>query len=103
MQSPVLGRPAAADNQASTYYDSETGFTFSEVKVAYSLTSQIAFRVAVPSTAVNGQPYDVVLQVAAPTAVGWAGLAWGGSMIKNPLTVGWQNGNSAQYSSRWAT
>ena len=102
MQYLALGRPAAADT-ATAYYDSETGFTFSEVRVSYTLTSQIAYRIAVPSTAVNGQPFDVVLQVVAPTAVGWAGMAWGGTMLKNPLTVGWANGNSAQISSRWAT
>ena len=45
----------------------------------------------------------VVLQVVAPNALGWVGLAWGGSMIRNPLTVSYPNGQKPTVSSRWAT
>jgi hypothetical protein len=88
---------------AAVVYDSETGFTFSEFKVAFSLTSNIAFRIALPSTASQGSPYDVVVQVVVPNQVGWAGIALGGSMTYNPLLVGWANGQSTQSSVRWAT
>ena len=62
------------------------------------------YRVALPSDATQNSAYDVVLQVIAPNSLTWAGFAWGGSMIQNPLTVVWPNGNSGQAttSSRWA-
>lgn len=69
----------------------------------YSLGSGITFRVAVPSSISSQTPFDVVVQVIAPNQVGWAGLAWGGKMTSNPLTVAWANGNSAIVSSRFAT
>jgi hypothetical protein len=100
----VLGAPkeVVQRDSALAYYDSETGFTFSEFKAAYSLSANIVYRVAVPSGVPSGQPYDAVLQVVAPTQVGWAGLAWGGTMPKNPLTVGWANGQKPNFSSRYA-
>ena len=82
--------------------DPDTGFTFSEFKAAYTLTSNIVYRFAVPSDGGSGA-YDLVLQVVSPNAVGWNGLAWGGNMVKNPLTVAYANGNKATISSRWAT
>ncbi|KAF2728453.1 CBD9-like protein [Polyplosphaeria fusca] len=87
---------------AAPYYDAETGFTFSEQRIACTLTSNVLFRFAVPNNVPTGQKYDVVLQVVAPNAVGWAGMAWGGSMVQNPLTVGWQNGQNTVTTSRWA-
>ncbi|KAK4163730.1 hypothetical protein QBC43DRAFT_344965 [Cladorrhinum sp. PSN259] len=60
------------------------------------------YRIALPSDATANSAYDVVLQVIAPNALTWAGFAWGGSMIQNPLTVVWPNGNQATVSSRWA-
>lgn len=102
---PALGAPAASQLQqtAAVVYDSETGFTFSEWKVPFTLTSNIAFRVALPSSASQGSPYDIVVQAVVPNAVGWAGIALGGSMTYNPLLVGWANGQSTQNSVRWAT
>jgi len=101
---PTLGLPSAAGAaNAAAVYDAETGFTFAEYKVAFSLTANIAFRVAVPSSAAAGQPYDVVVQVVVPNQVGWAGIAFGGSMTYNPLLVGWANGQQVQISTRWAT
>lgn len=63
----------------------------------------ITYRIATPSNVAAGTPYDAVVQVAAPVDVGWTGLAWGGYMTYSPLTVAWQNGNSATVSSRYAT
>ena len=59
------------------------------------------YRIAVPQPA-NGTNYDIVLQVVAPKDVGWAGLAWGGSMLDCPLTVAWVNGQTQMISSRYA-
>jgi hypothetical protein len=83
--------------------DSETGFTFSEAKAAATLTTSIIYRIATPANVPANQPYDVVLQVIAPNSFGWIGLAWGGSMVRNPLTVGYPNGQKPTFSSRWAT
>ncbi|KNG46742.1 beta-lactamase transpeptidase-like protein [Stemphylium lycopersici] len=89
--------------RAVSYLDAETGFTFSETRAAATLSSSIIYRIAQPANVPTGQPYDVVLQVIAPNALGWVGLAWGGSMIRNPLTVSYPNGQKPTVSSRWAT
>lgn len=106
MQLPAYGWPSSKlstrAESAVTYIDPETGFTFSEFKAAYTLTSNIVYRIAVASNAPSGA-YDIVIQVVTPNQVGWNGLAWGGSMVKNPLTVAYPNGNKATVSSRWAT
>lgn len=103
-QSLAFSKPfEEAREAAAAYYDAETGFTFSEYKVAYTLTANVVVRIATPSTAVAGTPYPIVLQVVVPNGVGWGGIAWAGNMIRNPLTVAWANGNSPVLSSRWAT
>jgi len=71
---------------------------FSEYKVA---THNIVYRIAIPETL--AAPFDIYLSIVAPKAVAWAGLAWGGKMGSNPLTVAWANGNTAVVSSRWTT
>jgi hypothetical protein len=81
--------------------DPETGFTFSQFNAAYMIGATIAFRVAVPTPAEAN--YDIVLQMIAPTAVGWSGLAWGGSMTNNPLTLAWSAQNQIVGSVRRAT
>lgn len=86
------------------YNDPETGFTFAQYQATYSLGGKyITFRIAVPGDAIQGTAYDTVLQVVAPNDVGWVGLAWGGSMTYNPLTVSWSNNGNAVLSSRYAT
>ncbi|KAI2634444.1 hypothetical protein GGS21DRAFT_102913 [Xylaria nigripes] len=64
-------------------HDDETGFTFLEYEAGHS----IALRFAIPKPASEG--FDLVFQIDAPAAAGWAGFAWGGTMIDCPLTVGW--------------
>lgn len=83
--------------------DRETGFTFSSYRGEYSLSNAIQLRVAVPSDAAPNQAYDAVVQIVAPREVGWVGMAWGGGMTFNPLTVAYSNGQSVVVSSRWAT
>ncbi|KAH7405991.1 hypothetical protein DE146DRAFT_430515 [Phaeosphaeria sp. MPI-PUGE-AT-0046c] len=103
----ATGRPAPEPShlqaRAVTYVDQETGFTFSETKAAATLSANIVYRIATPANVPAGQAYDVVIQVVAPNTVGWAGLAWGGSMVRNPLTVSYANGQKTTVSSRWAT
>ncbi|RWA11950.1 hypothetical protein EKO27_g3165 [Xylaria grammica] len=81
--------------------DGETGFTFSEYQAAFVIGQAITFRVAVPSPAPD--KYDLVFQIIAPTAVGWTGLAWGASMVNDPLTIGWASGSTAVVSVRRTT
>ncbi|KAF1841806.1 iron reductase domain protein [Cucurbitaria berberidis CBS 394.84] len=103
----ALGRPSTEPRnlapRAVAYVDQETGFTFSETKAAATLQVNIVYRIATPANVPANQPYDVVIQVVAPASLGWVGLAWGGSMIKNPLTVAYPNGQKPTVSSRWAT
>ncbi len=74
-------------------------------KICYSETvaGGITFKVAIPDTAAAGKPFDILLSITAPKALGWAAIAWGGQMANNPLTIGWANGASATVSSRLAT
>ncbi|TVY81062.1 Cellobiose dehydrogenase [Lachnellula suecica] len=98
---PASGSLAA---DSSVYHDAETGFTFSQFAAAYVLTSTVTFRLALPSPAPTNASYDAVLQVVAPISLtGWVGLAWGGTMLNNPLTVFWENNNTPVISTRFAT
>ncbi|KAB5547155.1 hypothetical protein GE09DRAFT_1224175 [Coniochaeta sp. 2T2.1] len=89
--------------QVSTtkYCPSSTQICFSEFRTP---TSNIIYRIAIPDD-VAAAPFDILLQIVAPVSTtGWAGLAWGGSMTKNPLTIAWASGGGgAVVSSRWAT
>lgn len=94
----------ASETNADVFKDPDTGFSFSQSNVQITTgTSYITFRIAIPSPATAGQPYDAVLQVVAPVAAGWVGLAWGGSMTNNPLLIGWPNGASGVVDVRRAT
>ena len=66
----------------------------------YRSTALPRFRVAFPDT--SSTPFDALLQIVSPVAAGWAGFAWGGRMVNNPLTIAWQNGKNVTISSRWA-
>lgn len=89
--------PQGGDGSAAKYCDAATTICYSE----WLSPEGIAFRIAIPDTATAGN-FDVLLQIAAPKTVGWAGVAWGGVMVNNPLTVGWANGDTAVVSSRSA-
>ncbi|KAL8284513.1 hypothetical protein RB597_001951 [Gaeumannomyces tritici] len=79
---------------------------FCDGPVCYSefvSTQRVAYRVAVPDTAARGTAFEVLIQIVAPRAVGWAALAWGGQMTNNPLTIAYSNGGTgAVVSSRRA-
>ncbi|KAI0157102.1 CBD9-like protein [Hypoxylon sp. FL1284] len=86
------------------YQDPDTGFSFSQSSVPLSTgTAAVTMRVAIPSSAVAGQAYDIVLQLVAPISAGWAGVAWGGSMTNNPLLLSWSNSGTGISSIRRAT
>lgn len=92
--------PATAD----VYQDPDTGLTFSSAFQLYKTDGRgITFRIAVPDDAQSYTAYDAVVQMVVPNDAGWAGLAWGGSMPRNPLLVAWKgNGDNIVLSSRMA-
>ncbi|KAK4200100.1 hypothetical protein QBC40DRAFT_73364 [Triangularia verruculosa] len=99
----ALGAVASASNtrrQTTTKYcPGNTEICFSEFQVP---THDVIYRIAIPDVA--AAPFDVLLQIVAPVSkAGWAGIAWGGKMATNPLTVAWPNGDTAAVSSRWST
>lgn len=75
-----------------------------DTKICYSTYSNAAsgleFGVALPKNVTD--PYDAIIKVTAPISHVWAGFAWGGQMVWNPLTVAWSNGNSGIASARFA-
>lgn len=83
--------------EGTKYCDAATTICYSEYTV-----SGISFRIAIPDDA-TAAPFPVLLQIVAPKAAAWAGIAWGGAMANNPLTVAWPNGDSVVVSSREAT
>lgn len=102
----AIGSAAAAPtpeaqevSATSKYCDAASTICYSE----FTSTNNIAYRIAIPDTATASAPFDVLLQIVAPKATGWAAIAWGGQMAYNPLTVAWPNGASVVVSSRRAT
>ncbi|CAK7204859.1 hypothetical protein SEUCBS139899_007621 [Sporothrix eucalyptigena] len=93
----------ASHANAASFCDA--AFTGSSVCLAeFTSTSSVTYRIGVADAATDGAAFDTLLHIVAPVATGWAGLAWGGAMTNNPLTVGWPSSdNSAIVSSRWAT
>ncbi len=80
------------------FCDEATTICYSEYKAPQDIT----FRIAISDQA-KAAPFDVLFSIVAPKATGWAGIAWGGVMANNPLTVAWANGDKTVVSSRWAT
>lgn len=100
--SSVQGAPAheIAPRQASVKYcDPVSTICYSE----WISPERIAFRTAIPDNATATADFDVLVQLQAPKSVGWAGIAWGGTMVNNPLTVAWANAATVVVSSRRAT
>jgi hypothetical protein len=60
----------------------------------------MAFAVALPKNVTD--PYDAIIRITAPVANRWAGFLWGGTMVWNPLSIAWANGNSGTISARFA-
>lgn len=101
--SEALARATVAEKKREVgtvkYCPGSTTVCFSEFSTP---SSNIIYRIAIPDVA--SAPFDILLQIIAPVSTtGWAGLAWGGSMTKNPLSIAWASGSTAVASSRWAT
>jgi len=79
--------PALAQADSSRVTDSETGLNWA----SFTTERGITFRVAVPEAAADKAEFDAALQIVAPAHLGWVGLAWGGYMTYNPLTISWPN------------
>ncbi|KAI1097257.1 iron reductase domain protein [Jackrogersella minutella] len=95
----LAGSSVTAPTSATAKYcDTSSGVCYSEVTVG---VAPITWRIAIPS--VGQGPFDVLLQVIAPKTVGWAGLAWGGGMLYNPISLGWANENSTVAGARFAS
>ncbi|CAP67117.1 uncharacterized protein PODANS_1_21380 [Podospora anserina S mat+] len=98
----LLSRTVTAQANA-IYRDPDTGLVFSSNYVLYRVNQGITYRVAIPANVQTYTSYDAVIQAVIPNDVGWAGIAWAGSMPRNPLTVAWRNSqNQPVLSSRWA-
>ena len=97
---PFAGSSVLEPRQATTtkYCNADFG---NVCYAQYSGPNNVVYRVALPDTA--SAPFDTLVQITAPVKLGWAAIAWGGSMANNPLTVVWPNGDGAVISSRWAT
>ncbi|KAK1767896.1 CBD9-like protein [Phialemonium atrogriseum] len=93
-----LTRRQVPPADSTVVVDAETGFTFGQ----FITDNGIEYRIALPDPIPANTPYDVVLQVAAPHEIGWAGISWGGSMTYSPLTVAWPNDKDVTVSSRYA-
>ncbi|KAF1833300.1 hypothetical protein BDW02DRAFT_648488 [Decorospora gaudefroyi] len=102
----VLGSAAAlagyalaqeGEAQSTVVYDAET-------KISYSSYTEpetgMTFGIALPKVVTD--PYDAIIRITAPITHGWAGFAWGGTMVWNPLSVAWPNKESATISARFA-
>ncbi|GAB1313709.1 Cellobiose dehydrogenase cytochrome domain-containing protein [Madurella fahalii] len=97
----ALGNPVpqgGTGSAAAKYCDPATTICYSE----YTSPEGISYRIAIPDTATAGS-FDILVQIVAPRTVGWAGIAWGGVMVNNPLLVGWANGETTVASSRRAS
>ncbi|KAK3331185.1 hypothetical protein B0H66DRAFT_467792, partial [Apodospora peruviana] len=99
----ALGWTASAEqvkrqDATAKYCPGGTPICFSEYTVA---AQNLIYRIAIPDVA--AAPFDILLQIVAPKTIGWAGIAWGGKMSNNPLTIGWASGTSAVVSSRWTS
>lgn len=93
----VLINTALAQAQSTMVCDVATKICFSSYTVP---NVGITVGIALPMNVTD--PYDAIISITAPVATSWGGFAWGGTMVFNPLTVGWANGQAAVVSSRFA-
>ncbi|KAI6645098.1 hypothetical protein MCOR14_000544 [Pyricularia oryzae] len=78
--------------------DALTGFTFSR----HDSGRGVSFGIAIPGNVTSGEPYDAVIQMTASKDIGWYGIAWGGSMTYNPISLAYPNGDDVTLSARMA-
>ncbi|SPQ19805.1 edc10232-e76d-4a7e-9954-40ff2686b0aa [Thermothielavioides terrestris] len=89
----------------TVYHDPDTGLVFTSNFELYKTDGHgITVRIAIPDNVQSYTAFDAVIQMVIPNEVGWAGLAWGGSMTNNPLLVAWRGtSNNPVLSPRWAS
>ncbi|KAF2864737.1 hypothetical protein BDV95DRAFT_655571 [Massariosphaeria phaeospora] len=90
---------AATAQEVTKYYDPTTNITFSSITHA----NGVSYRIALP---IDSPVADAIFQIVSPNDFAWCGLAWGGHMTQNPLSVSWPTGQTtgqqAIVSSRFA-
>ncbi|KAI0161325.1 iron reductase domain protein [Xylariaceae sp. FL1272] len=93
----TLSSPTNVATPSAQYCDPDTTVCYSSSTVG---VASISYRLAIPN--VTASPFDLILQIVAPKAAQWAGIAFGGHMINNTIAMAWANGNTSVVSSRWA-
>jgi len=93
----LLTHSALAQVDSKVACDSLTKICYSSYT---STATGVTFGIALPE--VVTAPYDAIISVTAPISTTWAGFSWGGTMVFNPLTVSWKNGQTSVVSSRLA-
>ncbi|KAH7374299.1 hypothetical protein BKA66DRAFT_468205 [Pyrenochaeta sp. MPI-SDFR-AT-0127] len=81
----TLASAASAQVESLKYYDPATSISFSSV----THSNGVSYRIALPS---NTSEPDAIVQIVVPLSFAWCGLAWGGHMTNNPLSVSWATG-----------
>ncbi|KAF2841713.1 iron reductase domain protein [Patellaria atrata CBS 101060] len=92
----VITLASAVFAQSVSYTDPATRIVYQ----SYTNSDGISFRIALPQEVSTN--YDAILQIVSPVSKPWVGFAWGGTMVFNPLTLGWANGAGVTSSSRFA-
>ena len=84
----------------SAYTDPDNGITFYGYTEA---ANKATFGYIFPPSTSTTTPNEFIGEIVAPIALKWAGVAPGGSMLKQLLLVAWPNGNDIVRSARYAT
>ncbi|KAF2734811.1 CBD9-like protein [Polyplosphaeria fusca] len=85
--SAALTSLVVAQDVATKYYDPTSKISYSSL----TLPNGVTYRIALPE---NSSTSDAIFQVVSPSTFAWCGLAWGGHMTNNPLSVNWATGAS---------
>ncbi|KAK4442583.1 hypothetical protein QBC34DRAFT_312817 [Podospora aff. communis PSN243] len=64
-------------------------------------SANLTIKLAIPE--VTAAPFPLLMSIAAPVGISWAGFATGGCMLRSPLVVAWVNGSGVVVTTRWAT
>lgn len=93
---PLLTFALGAVAQSVAYTDPNTNIDFMSY---YDSDTETRWGVATPETLGK----DLIIQMVAPTTVGWAGFDLGTAMSNKLLVVAWPNGDEVMSSFRLAT
>ena len=84
----------------SAYTDPDNGITFYGYTEA---ANKATFGYVFPPVSSTSTPNEFIGEIVAPISIKYAGVAPGGSMLKQLLLVAWPNGNAIVRSARYAT